>query len=89
LRLRILYHICVTDLVEGERPTVLTGCHLDEWEANANKQIDYDGAALFRACDPHSLCGGNFVEASVDAKRATRNRNAEAKLKVGDCEVIQ
>lgn len=67
---------------------VLTGCYLDEWETNANEQIDYDGAAFFRARDPHSLDSGNFVEASVDAKRASRNRNVEANLKAGDCEVV-
>ena len=87
-RQRILYHICVNDLVKGEwRLTVLTSCHLDEWEANANKQIDYDGAALFRARDPYTD-GGNFVESSVHAKRAKRNRNVEASLEMGDCETV-
>ena len=88
LRRRILYHIRVNDLVEGEWLTVLTSCHLDEWEANTNKQIDDDGATLFRARNPHSLDSGNFVEASVDAKRASRNRNVEASLKAGDCGMV-
>jgi hypothetical protein len=62
---------------------------LNDREANANKQIDQDGAALFRARDPHRLDGGNIIEASVDAKGASRNGNVEAGLNAGDCEVIQ
>jgi len=64
---RILHHICINDLIEGEWP-VLTGRHLEKREADANKQIDHDSAALFRAPNPHCLDGGNFIEASVDAK---------------------
>lgn len=43
---RILRHLCVNDLVGGKWP-VLTGRHLDDWDAQANKQIDHDVAALF------------------------------------------
>ena len=46
---RTLHRICVNDLVEGEWLAVLTSCHLDKWEANANKQINHDSAALVRA----------------------------------------
>jgi len=37
----------------------------------------------------HGLDGGNFIEALVDAKRAGRNRDIEASLNAGYCEVIQ
>ncbi len=37
----------------------------------------------------HRLDGGNFIEASVDAKRAGQNRDVEASLNAGYCEVIQ
>ena len=33
--------------VEGKWLTLLTGYHLEKWNAKANEQIDYDTATLF------------------------------------------
>ena len=33
--------------VEGKWLTILTGYHLEKWNAKANEQIDYDTATLF------------------------------------------
>jgi hypothetical protein len=47
---------------------VLTHYHLENWNANANEQIDYDSTTIVRACGHHSFRGSNLIEATVDAK---------------------
>jgi len=44
---------------------------------------------FFRACDYYHLDGDNIIEASVYAKRASRNRDVETSLTAGYCEAVQ
>jgi hypothetical protein len=68
---------------------VLTRYHLENWKANANEQIDYDNATIFRGCGHHSFRGSNLIEATVDAKGGSRNCDVEACLNMGYCFMIQ
>ena len=74
--------------MESEWLMVLTRYHLENWNANANEQINYDNATIFRGCGHHSFRGSNLIEATVDAKGGSRNCDVEARLNTDYCGVI-
>jgi len=48
--------------------SALTHNHLENWNANANQQIDYDDASVLGICSPQSFHPSNPVELAIDAK---------------------
>ena len=65
--------------------STLTGNYLENRKADTNKQVMYDGAAPLGICGGHSLHRCNLVEAAVDAKRTSRDRNIQCDLNTGCC----
>jgi hypothetical protein len=57
--------------------------HLENWRDDTNEQINDDGAALLVARDHHNCPSSNLEEATVDAKRASRDCNVEPNLEMG------
>jgi hypothetical protein len=55
-------------LDEGKRQNVLTGYHLENWNAKADEQISYDRMALLCSCGHHGFHRSNHIEAMGNAK---------------------
>jgi len=56
--------------------------NLENWNAKANQQVDDHTYALLCVCD-HPLHRSYLIEATVDAKRASRDCNVEPELNPG------
>jgi hypothetical protein len=69
--------------------SVLTTYHLKERDAEADEQISYDRAALLYSRGHHGFHGSNLIEATVNAKTASRVGGIEPSLDTCRCGVIQ